>query len=64
MRLARGFCGNDGVVDVAARHTELARLVQVREDSGEPRKEAIAGVAGELGVPRRDVYAAVVAARH
>ena len=48
---------------VDATPAELARLVQVREDSGEPRKEAIAGVAGELGVPRRDVYAAVVAAR-
>jgi 16S rRNA (cytidine1402-2'-O)-methyltransferase len=41
---------------------ELARLVAVREQSGEPRKEAIAGVASELGVPRRDVYDAVVAA--
>jgi 16S rRNA (cytidine1402-2'-O)-methyltransferase len=42
---------------------ELARLVAVRESSGEPRKEAIAGVARELGVPRRDVYGAVVAAK-
>jgi 16S rRNA (cytidine1402-2'-O)-methyltransferase len=42
---------------------ELARLVAVRESSGEARKEAIAGVAGELGVPRRDVYDAVVAAK-
>lgn len=40
---------------------ELARLVTVRERSGEARKEAIAGVARELGVPRRDVYDAVVA---
>lgn len=40
---------------------ELARLVAVREQAGEPRKEAIAGVARELGVPRRDVYDAVVA---
>ena len=43
--------------------TELARLVAVREQSGEPRKDAIAGVARELGVPRRDVYDAVVAAK-
>lgn len=43
--------------------TELARLVAVREATGEPRKEAIAGVARELGVPRRDVYDAVVAAK-
>ena len=40
---------------------ELARLVAVREGTGEPRKEAIAGVARELGVPRRDVYDAVLA---
>lgn len=57
------------VVDGAAERvvestpTELARLVAVREESGEPRKEAIAGVARELGVPRRDVYDAVVAAK-
>jgi 16S rRNA (cytidine1402-2'-O)-methyltransferase len=42
---------------------ELARLVAVREASGEPRKEAIAGVARELGVARRAVYDAVVAAK-
>ena len=46
-----------------ATPAELARLVAVREASGEPRKEAIAGVAREIGVPRRDVYDAVVAAR-
>lgn len=49
--------------EVDAAPAELARLVRVREDSGEARKEAIAGVAAELGVPRRDVYAAVVAAK-
>ena len=42
---------------------ELARLVAVREATGEPRKEAIAGVARELGVPRRDVYDAVLAGK-
>ena len=42
---------------------ELARLVAIREASGEPRKEAIAGVARELGVPRRDVYDAVVSVK-
>ncbi len=42
---------------------ELARLVSVREQTGEPRKEAIAGVARELGVPRREVYDAVLAAK-
>jgi 16S rRNA (cytidine1402-2'-O)-methyltransferase len=48
---------------VASTPEELARLVAVREASGEPRKEAIAGVARELGVPRRDVYDAVVSAK-
>ena len=57
------------VVEGAAEPTdestpvEMARLVTVREASGEPRKEAIAGVARELGVPRRDVYDAVVSAK-
>ena len=49
------------VVDVSPG--ELARLVAVREGTGEPRKEAIAGVAQELGVPRREVYSAVLAAK-
>lgn len=48
---------------VESTPAELARLVAVREASGETRKEAIAGVARELGVPRRDVYDAVVAAK-
>jgi 16S rRNA (cytidine1402-2'-O)-methyltransferase len=47
----------------ASTPEELARLVAAREGTGEPRKEAIAGVARELGVPRRDVYDAVVAGR-
>ncbi len=57
------------VVEGAAVHAvevtpvELARLVAAREGTGEPRKEAIAGVARELGVPRRDVYDAVLAAK-
>ncbi len=57
------------VVEGAAEQTvestpvELARLVAVREASGEARKEAIAGVARELGVPRREVYDAVVSAK-
>jgi 16S rRNA (cytidine1402-2'-O)-methyltransferase len=50
-------------VPVDTSPAELARLVAVREESGEPRKEAIAGVARELGVARRDVYDAVVAAK-
>lgn len=57
------------VVEGAAAHpvevtaSELSRLVGVREATGEPRKEAIAGVALELGVPRRHVYDAVLAAK-
>jgi 16S rRNA (cytidine1402-2'-O)-methyltransferase len=56
----------EGAPDLLVESTpeELSRLVGVREDSGEPRKEAIAGVARELGVPRRDVYDAVVASKH
>jgi 16S rRNA (cytidine1402-2'-O)-methyltransferase len=44
--------------------TELVRLVEVREQAGLSRKEAIAAVASETGTVRRDVYAAVVAAKH
>lgn len=42
---------------------QAAELVAGREQAGEARKEAIAAVASELGVPKREVYAAVVAAR-
>ncbi|WP_327680094.1 16S rRNA (cytidine(1402)-2'-O)-methyltransferase [Kitasatospora sp. NBC_00458] len=42
---------------------ELARLVAVREEAGERRKEAIAAVAAELALPKRDVFDAVVAAK-
>jgi 16S rRNA (cytidine1402-2'-O)-methyltransferase len=37
-------------------------LVAEREEAGLSRKEAIADVASELGLPKREVYAAVVAA--
>jgi 16S rRNA (cytidine1402-2'-O)-methyltransferase len=40
---------------------ELARLVAVREEAGESRKDAIAAVAGQAGVPKRLVFDAVVA---
>jgi 16S rRNA (cytidine1402-2'-O)-methyltransferase len=40
---------------------EAAAAVAEREESGQPRKEAIAAVGRELGVPRREVYDAVVA---
>jgi 16S rRNA (cytidine1402-2'-O)-methyltransferase len=42
---------------------ELARRVAAREDAGEPRKEAIAAVAEQVGVPKRVVFDAVVAAK-
>ncbi|MCU1673843.1 MAG: hypothetical protein JWN77_1956 [Frankiales bacterium] len=42
---------------------ELVRQVGVRESAGLSRKEAIAAVAQENGVPRRDVFDAVVAAK-
>lgn len=44
--------------------TELVRRVRVREDAGERRKEAIAAVAAEAGIPKRVVFDAVVAAKN
>lgn len=41
--------------------TELVRRVRVREEAGERRKEAIAAVAVEAGLPKRVVFDAVVA---
>ncbi|MFG2889739.1 16S rRNA (cytidine(1402)-2'-O)-methyltransferase [Streptomyces sp. NPDC048248] len=43
---------------------ELVRRVQVREDAGERRKEAIAAVAADAGLPKREVFDAVVAAKN
>jgi len=43
---------------------ELVRRVRVREEAGERRKEAIAAVAAEAGIPKRDVFDAVVAAKN
>jgi 16S rRNA (cytidine1402-2'-O)-methyltransferase len=42
---------------------ELARRVALRVDAGEHRKEAIAAVATEAGLPKREVFDAVVAAK-
>lgn len=39
---------------------DLAAMVAALEDGGTPRKQAIAAVASDLGVPKRHVYAAVV----
>ncbi|MFP8908040.1 16S rRNA (cytidine(1402)-2'-O)-methyltransferase [Streptomyces atacamensis] len=49
-----------GTVDAA----ELVRRVAVREAAGERRKEAIAEVAREAGLPKREVFDAVVAAKN
>ncbi|SEN10283.1 16S rRNA (cytidine1402-2'-O)-methyltransferase [Actinacidiphila rubida] len=43
---------------------ELVRRVAAREAAGERRKEAIAAVAVEAGLPKREVFDAVVAAKH
>jgi 16S rRNA (cytidine1402-2'-O)-methyltransferase len=50
-----------GAEDVDAE--ELVRRVRVREEAGERRKEAIAAVAVEAGVPKLVVFDAVVAAK-
>ena len=42
---------------------ELAAEVAADEAAGNPRKQAIADVAKRLGLPKRTVYDAVVAAR-
>ncbi|AEW94508.1 MULTISPECIES: 16S rRNA (cytidine(1402)-2'-O)-methyltransferase [Streptomycetaceae] len=42
---------------------ELARRVALRESAGQARKAAIAAVAEEANVPKRDVFDAVVAAK-
>ncbi|MFJ3228245.1 16S rRNA (cytidine(1402)-2'-O)-methyltransferase [Streptomyces sp. NPDC086783] len=43
---------------------ELVRRVRVREEAGERRKEAIAAVAADAGIPKREVFDAVVAAKN
>ncbi|MGW2414852.1 16S rRNA (cytidine(1402)-2'-O)-methyltransferase [Streptomyces tubercidicus] len=43
---------------------ELVRRVRVREEAGERRKEAIAAVAAGAGLPKREVFDAVVAAKN
>ncbi len=48
------------VAESGAPH-ELAAAVAGREAAGQPRKDAIAEVARERGVPKRDVFDAVVA---
>ena len=42
---------------------ELVRLVRVREEAGLTRKEALAAVASETGLPKKQVYDAMVRAK-
>ena len=42
---------------------ELVRQVGVREEAGLSRKEAIAAVAQETGLPKREIFDSVVAAK-
>ncbi|MDT7538338.1 MAG: rRNA (cytidine1402-2-O)-methyltransferase [Actinomycetota bacterium] len=49
--------------EVELSGAELVRQVLVREQAGLTRKDAVAAVAQETGVPKREVYAAVVAAK-
>lgn len=56
-----GAADDDGERPDAA---ELAHRVAVREEAGERRKEAIAAVAQQAGVPKREVFDAVVAAKN
>ncbi|MDF6042947.1 16S rRNA (cytidine(1402)-2'-O)-methyltransferase [Streptomyces sp. JH14] len=56
----------EGAADTAEEldAAELVRRVQVREEAGERRKEAIAAVAAAAGLPKREVFDAVVAAKN
>lgn len=56
----------EGAPEKGAEETddvELVRRVRVREEAGERRKEAIAAVAVEAGLPKRQVFDAVVRAK-
>jgi len=55
--------GASAVSADAPSAADLAGRVAVRESAGEPRKDAIAAVAKELGLPKRAVFDAVVAAK-
>jgi 16S rRNA (cytidine1402-2'-O)-methyltransferase len=55
--------GGAPAVAYDAAPEQLAALVAGREAAGQPRKEALAEVAGDLGIPKRQVFDAVVAAK-
>ncbi len=52
--------GAPAAAPAAVPPERLAALVAARQASGEGRREAISAVAVELGVPKREVYAAAV----
>ena len=56
--------GADAAAAATTDSRELARRVQQRVAAGEHRKDAIAAVAAEAGVPKRVVFDAAVAAKH
>ncbi|MFI8852648.1 16S rRNA (cytidine(1402)-2'-O)-methyltransferase [Streptomyces sp. NPDC053499] len=56
--------GAEAPASGGADAAELARRVAEREKAGQQRKEAIAEVAREAGVPKREVFDAVVAAKN
>jgi 16S rRNA (cytidine1402-2'-O)-methyltransferase len=55
--------GEPGAAGRVLTPAEAAAEVAARETAGTPRKEAIAAIAAESGLRKRDVYDAVVAAR-
>jgi 16S rRNA (cytidine1402-2'-O)-methyltransferase len=55
--VVEGARARDGLVPIE----EAVRQVAARVRAGEPRRDAIAAVAGDLGLSRREVYNAVVA---
>jgi 16S rRNA (cytidine1402-2'-O)-methyltransferase len=59
----RATAGGPAAVGRELSPAEAAAQVAARERAGLPRKEAIAAVARESGLRKRDVYDAVVAAR-
>jgi 16S rRNA (cytidine1402-2'-O)-methyltransferase len=61
---ASGATGATGSLARGAGHApDVAARVAAAEQAGSTRKEAITLVAGELGLPRREVYDAVVRAK-
>jgi len=58
-----GTAAEPGAAGRTLTPAEAAAEVTAREATGTPRKQAIAAVAAEWGLRKRDVYDAVVAAR-